>query len=69
MDVDGERENVWPALVETELSESRDMRETDLWRAMASYEFFLVCDGERLGITGGSASTGEVVVVDPAVLK
>jgi hypothetical protein len=69
VEMEGEREKVCPALLETELSDSRDMREMDLWRAIASYEFFLVCEGERLGITGGSTAPGETAVVVPAGLK
>lgn len=47
------------------------MRETDRWRAMASYEFFLVREGERWGMAGASVSLGDVVVDggDPAALK
>jgi hypothetical protein len=42
VEVDDDRENVKLALEVRVCSESFDIRETDLWRAIASYEFFLV---------------------------
>lgn len=54
-------------MVDTESSESLDMRETERERAMASYEFFLVWDGDRLGIAGGSISLATNVF--PGILK
>lgn len=47
VDVDDDREKLKLALEERVCSDSLDMRETDRWRAMASYEFFLVCEGDR----------------------
>lgn len=55
--------------MDMERSESLDMFETDLWRAMASYEFFLVCDGERLGITGASVESSVAGVDGIELLK
>jgi hypothetical protein len=48
VDVDDEREKVRLGF---ELS---DKRERDCLRAMASIEFFLVCDGDLLGMAGAS---------------
>ena len=52
VEVEEEREKVKLRLVETERSESLDIWEMERWRARASYEFFLVCDGDRFGIAG-----------------
>lgn len=57
VDVDAEREKVaWPGPVSAEKSELLDKRDADRDRAMFSNEFFLVWDGERFGILGGSSS-------------
>jgi hypothetical protein len=58
VEVDDDREKVKLALVETDCSESLDMCEIDRWRARASIEFCLVCEGDRLGIAGASEILG-----------
>lgn len=47
VDDDEDREKLKLALEARVCSESLDIREMDRWRAMASYEFFLVWEGDR----------------------
>lgn len=59
VEVEEDLEKVPLALEDMVRSESLDICDMDRWRASASSEFFLVCEGERLGMlgTGGSACT------------
>ena len=69
VDVDDEREKVRLGLEEIVRPESRDIWEMERWRAMASYEFFLVCDGERLGITGTESDCRSWATGLPGAMK
>lgn len=51
---DDERDIEKLALVDTVRVDRSDMRETERLRFSASYDAFLVCEGERWGMTGAS---------------
>lgn len=51
---DAREEKVMLDFVETVLSEALDKDDMERWRAMASKEACLVCEGARLGILGTS---------------
>jgi hypothetical protein len=54
---DDDREKVMLALVDTVLVDCSDSRDTDRWRCKASYDAFLVCEGDLWGMTGASDLT------------
>lgn len=60
VEVDDDREREKLALVETDLPDWLEKRENLL--ARLSMDAFLVCDGERLGITGASFTAGAGLV-------
>jgi hypothetical protein len=54
VEVEDDRENVVLCAVDDDWREPLEAREIDWERLMASYEAFLVWDGDRLGMTGAS---------------
>jgi hypothetical protein len=54
VEVEDDREKVVLCAVEDDWREALEAREIDWERLMASYEAFLVWDGDRLGMTGAS---------------
>lgn len=66
VDVEEDLEKVRLGLEEPD---SLDMRDTERLRANASIEFFLVCDGDRLGIAGAVSTGAGARPVLPGAMK